>query len=92
MPIIDYHCHLPPNQIASNKQFDNLSQIWLEGDQYKMRAMRANGVAEKYISGDAPDVEKFVKRGLKPYLMQLEIRSIIGHILNSKDTLVSHRF
>ena len=61
MPIIDYHCHLPPNEIAGNKQFTNLSQIWLEGDHYKMRAMRANGVAEKYITGDAPDAEKFAK-------------------------------
>jgi glucuronate isomerase len=61
MPIIDYHCHLPPIEIASNKQFDNLTQIWIDGDHYKMRAMRANGVAEKYITGDAPDAEKFVK-------------------------------
>lgn len=61
LPIIDFHCHLPPAEIAGNKQFDNLTQIWLEGDHYKMRAMRANGVNEKYITGDAPDAEKFMK-------------------------------
>jgi glucuronate isomerase len=52
MPIIDYHCHLPPDQaIASNQQYENLTQIWLHGDHYKWRAMRANGVAERYITG-----------------------------------------
>jgi glucuronate isomerase len=61
LPIIDFHCHLSPYEIATNKQFDNLSQIWLEGDHYKMRAMRANGISEKYITGHAPDVEKFIK-------------------------------
>jgi len=61
MPIIDYHCHLPPNQIAEDKQFDNLTQIWLYGDHYKWRAMRTNGVDEKYCTGDAPDFEKFEK-------------------------------
>jgi len=61
LPVIDFHCHLPPNEIAMNKQFENLTQIWLEGDHYKMRAMRANGVNEKYITGNAPDAEKFMK-------------------------------
>ena len=61
MPIIDYHCHLPPDQIAENKQFDNLTQLWLSGDHYKWRAMRTNGVAEPYCTGDAPDREKFEK-------------------------------
>ena len=60
-PIIDYHCHLPPDQIAADRQFDNLTQIWLYGDHYKWRAMRANGVAERYITGDASDWEKFEK-------------------------------
>ncbi len=60
-PIIDYHCHLPPDQIAQNRQFDNLTQIWLYGDHYKWRAMRANGVAEHYITGEASDWEKFEK-------------------------------
>ncbi len=61
MPIIDYHCHLNPQQIAEDKNFENLTQIWLAGDHYKWRAMRANGVNEKYITGDASDREKFIK-------------------------------
>lgn len=61
MPIIDYHCHLPPNQIAENTQFDNITQVWLNGDHYKWRAMRTNGVAESYITGNEPDREKFRK-------------------------------
>ncbi|MEI8224501.1 MAG: glucuronate isomerase [Bacteroidota bacterium] len=61
LPIIDYHCHLSSEEIAANKQFENLSKIWLEGDHYKMRAMRANGVDEKYITGNASDREKFMK-------------------------------
>ena len=59
MPIIDYHCHLPQQQIAEDKNFDNLTQIWLYGDHYKWRAMRTNGVNEKYITGTATDFEKF---------------------------------
>ena len=59
MPIIDYHCHLPQQQIAEDKNFDNLTQIWLYGDHYKWRAMRANGVNEKFITGSASDFEKF---------------------------------
>ncbi|MDR0870856.1 MAG: glucuronate isomerase [Planctomycetaceae bacterium] len=59
MPIIDYHCHLSPKEVAENRQFENLSQIWLAGDHYKWRAMRAAGVDEKYITGDASDWEKF---------------------------------
>jgi glucuronate isomerase len=58
MPIIDYHCHLPPDQIAEDRRFDNLTQIWLYGDHYKWRAMRANGVNERYCTGDAGDYEK----------------------------------
>lgn len=61
MPIIDYHCHLPPNQIAEDKQFENLTQIWLYGDHYKWRAMRTNGVDEKYCTCNASDWEKFEK-------------------------------
>lgn len=61
MPIIDYHCHLPPQQIAENTQFDNITQVWLNGDHYKWRAMRTNGVDESYITGDKPDREKFRK-------------------------------
>ncbi|HKK61654.1 MAG TPA: glucuronate isomerase, partial [Bacteroidales bacterium] len=61
MPIIDYHCHLSPADIASDRKFNNISEIWLAGDHYKWRAMRANGVDEKYITGDASDEEKFMK-------------------------------
>ncbi|MDR0792705.1 MAG: glucuronate isomerase, partial [Chitinophagaceae bacterium] len=61
MPIIDYHNHLIPEQIATDKQFENLTQIWLYGDHYKWRAMRANGVSEDYITGKKSDWEKFEK-------------------------------
>ena len=59
-PILDYHCHLPPRDVAENRQFGDLYEIWLEGDHYKWRAMRANGVEERYCSGDAPPREKFL--------------------------------
>ncbi|NDJ56256.1 glucuronate isomerase [Enterobacteriaceae bacterium 4M9] len=58
-PIFDYHCHLPPQQIAENTRFNNLYDIWLKGDHYKWRAMRTNGVAERLCTGDASDREKF---------------------------------
>jgi glucuronate isomerase len=61
MPVIDYHCHLPPQQIAADHQFENLTQAWLYGDHYKWRAMRANGVDENYCTGDKSDPEKFQK-------------------------------
>lgn len=61
MPVIDYHCHLPPQQIASDHRFENLTQAWLYGDHYKWRAMRTNGVEEGFITGDKPDWEKFQK-------------------------------
>jgi glucuronate isomerase len=61
MPIIDYHCHLPPDQIANDTQFENLTQVWLYGDHYKWRAMRTNGVNEAYCTGNKPDFEKFQK-------------------------------
>lgn len=61
MPIIDYHSHLSPQQIAEDHQFGNLTQIWLYGDHYKWRAMRANGVPEEFITGNKSDVEKFEK-------------------------------
>ncbi|WP_026505096.1 glucuronate isomerase [Butyrivibrio sp. NC3005] len=59
MPILDYHCHISPMEIATNKKFDNITQLWLGGDHYKWRQMRSNGVSEKYITGDASDYEKF---------------------------------
>jgi glucuronate isomerase len=61
MPIYDYHCHLPTELIASDHRFDNLTQAWLYGDHYKWRAMRTNGIAEEYITGNASDFEKFEK-------------------------------
>jgi glucuronate isomerase len=61
MPIIDYHCHLPSDQIANDINFENLTQIWLYGDHYKWRAMRTNGVNESYCTGNKPDFEKFKK-------------------------------
>ncbi len=71
MPIIDYHNHLPPDQIAQNKNFENLTQIWLYGDHYKWRGMRANGVDESYCTGNKPDYEKFEKWAeTVPYTMR----------------------
>lgn len=59
MPIIDYHNHLPPNEVADNKHFSSITKVWLNGDHYKWRAMRANGVEEAYITGEKSDWEKF---------------------------------
>ena len=61
MPIIDYHCHINPQEIAQDRSFDNITQVWLGGDHYKWRQMRSNGVEEAYITGDATDREKFQK-------------------------------
>jgi len=61
MPIIDYHSHLPAEAVADDRRFGNLAQLWLEGDHYKWRAMRANGVAERFCTGDATDWEKFAQ-------------------------------
>jgi glucuronate isomerase len=71
LPIIDYHNHLSPEDIATNRQFDNCSQVWLAGDHYKWRAMRALGINEKFITGDASDEEKFHKwAGAVPYTLR----------------------
>jgi glucuronate isomerase len=71
MPIIDYHCHLPQGQIAEDKQFENLTQVWLYGDHYKWRAMRTNGVDESYCTGNQPDYAKFEKWAeTVPYVMR----------------------
>lgn len=59
LPIIDYHCHLLPSEVASDRRFENMTQIWLGGDHYKWRALRAAGVPEKYITGNSSDWEKF---------------------------------
>jgi glucuronate isomerase len=61
MPIIDYHCHLSPQDIVEDRVFNTITEAWLEGDHYKWRAMRANGISEKYCTGDASDREKFMK-------------------------------
>ncbi|MGB8705382.1 MAG: glucuronate isomerase [Gillisia sp.] len=60
LPIIDYHNHLPPQEIAEDRQYENITQLWLNGDHYKWRAMRTLGIDEKYITGDASDKEKFL--------------------------------
>ncbi len=87
MPIIDYHCHLSPQMVAENKRFESIAQIWLMGDHYKWRAMRSNGIDERYITGDASDWEKFEKwASTMPYCMRnplyhwthLELRTAFG--------------
>ncbi|MFA7458897.1 MAG: glucuronate isomerase, partial [Bacteroidales bacterium] len=62
LPIIDFHCHLDPSEIANDRRFENMTRIWLNGDHYKWRAMRANGIDERYITGrETSDWEKFLK-------------------------------
>lgn len=87
LPIIDYHNHLPPAEIAQNRQFENISKIWLAGDHYKWRAMRTLGISERYITGDTTDTEKFEKWAYTvPYTMRnplyhwthLELRRYFG--------------
>ena len=87
MPVLDYHCHISPQEIAEDRRFNNLSEIWLHGDHYKWRAMRTNGVDEKYCTGDATDWEKFQKWAeTAPYTMRnplyhwthLELRKPFG--------------
>ena len=58
-PIIDYHCHLQPAEVACDQRWETITQIWLGGDHYKWRAMRSNGVAERFCTGEASDWEKF---------------------------------
>ena len=87
MPIIDYHCHINPKDIAEDRRFENLTQIWLYGDHYKWRAMRTNGIQEKDITGNIPDFEKFKKWAeTVPYTMRnplyhwthLELKTAFG--------------
>lgn len=93
LPIIDYHCHLSPQMIADDHRFRSITELWLGGDHYKWRAMRANGVDEHYITGDASDWEKFEKWAeTVPYTLRnplyhwthMELRSAFGI-----DTLLS---
>jgi glucuronate isomerase len=70
MPIFDYHCHLPAIEIAQDKEYENVTQLWLYHDHYKWRAMRSFGIDEKYITGDASDFEKFYEfANMMPYLI-----------------------
>ena len=88
LPIIDYHCHLNPEYVASDHRFENLSKIWLEGDHYKWRAMRTNGIEERFCTGkDTTDWEKFEKWAeTVPYTMRnplyhwthLELKTAFG--------------
>ena len=61
VPIIDYHCHINPQEIAEDRHFDTITQVWLGGDHYKWRQMRSNGIDERFVTGDATDFEKFQK-------------------------------
>ena len=71
MPVIDYHCHLPPAEVADDCSWENMAQVWLGGDHYKWRSMRSNGIDERFITGDAPDREKFQKFAeTMPYLLR----------------------
>lgn len=71
MPVIDYHCHLPPAEVAEDKRWENMTRVWLGGDHYKWRALRSNGLDERFITGDAPDREKFQKFAeTMPYLLR----------------------
>ncbi len=96
MPIYDYHCHLSPKEIWENKQYNNITELWLYGDHYKWRAMRANGIEEKYITGNGDDFEKFKKwASTVPYTIgnplyhwtHLELRRYFGiYELLNEDT------
>jgi glucuronate isomerase len=76
LPIIDYHNHLPPAEIATNRKFENISSLWLAGDHYKWRAMRTLGIDEKYITGKASDAEKFEKWA---YTLPYTLRNPLFH-------------
>lgn len=79
MPIIDYHCHINPREIAEDKTFDNITQVWLGGDHYKWRQMRSNGVDENTLQGMGP-IKINSRCGQRHYKRQLEILFIIGVI------------
>jgi len=96
MPVIDYHCHLLPAQIASDHQFQNITEAWLYGDHYKWRAMRTNGIDESYVTGDRSDLEKFQQwAATVPYTLRnplyhwthLELQRYFGitDVLSSKN-------
>ena len=96
MPVIDYHCHLLPAQIASDHQFQNITEAWLYGDHYKWRAMRTNGIDESYVTGNKSDLEKFQQwAATVPYTLRnplyhwthLELQRYFGitDVLSSKN-------
>lgn len=85
-PIIDYHCHIDAKEIAEDIRFENITQVWLGGDHYKWRLMRANGVDEKYITGDASDRENS-RNGLRHFRRLSEIHFITGAIWSFRDIL-----
>ena len=72
MPVLDYHCHINPREIAENRKFDNITQVWLGGDHYKWRFMRSCGVEERFITGDASDQEKFFKWRSEEHTSELQ--------------------
>ena len=79
VPVLDYHCHINPQEIAEDRKFENITQVWLGGDHYKWRQMRSNGVDEYYITGGASDREKFQKWA-ETLERRSEIRCITGVI------------
>ena len=86
LPIIDYHCHVNPREIAQNQKFQNLTQLWLKEDHYKWRLMRMSGVEERYITGKASDWEKFEK-WVETLDEVWEIRCITGALWSYSDIL-----
>ena len=86
LPIIDYHCHVNPREIAQNQKFQNLTQLWLKEDHYKWRLMRMSGVEERYITGKASDWEKFEK-WVETLERSVGSRCITGAIWSYSDIL-----
>jgi glucuronate isomerase len=87
MPVIDYHCHLPPQQIADDTQFENLTQCWLYGDHYKWRAMRINGVSESIVPVQK-EIGKSLRNGRKQFRILCATRYITGRIWSCSDILM----
>ena len=81
LPIIDYHCHLPPDDIASDRNFTNITEVWLDGDHYKWRAMRTLGISEEFITGDTHPLIGLLS-GLILFHSPFVTRSTNGHTSN----------
>ncbi len=88
LPILDYHCHVSPREIAEDRIFHNLTQLWLEGDHYKWRLMRANGVDERYITGDA-GIMRSLRLGPAPWSRRWAIPCTTGAIWSCGATSVT---